>query len=316
MKRYITNMALAVLLFLLTGCENQNRLYSDLSESSANDVLAELASHDIPASRELAEEGIAIVVASADIQRAVKTLNAAGLPRKERTDLGKMFEKDGIISTPFAEKARYIYSLSQELESTLSEIDGVITARVQVVLPDRVAPGEPVQPASASVFIKHSEVLDPDIIRARVRELVVGSIPGMASQPGSDSNVRLSVVFVPAMAYQAPEPRLESFGPFMVLEENIGLWKTIFFSVVGLIMVMVIGIAGMRYRRRAASSGQAGNAPSSAAPDTPSSDNDNIADILGLHPPQGSDHAQATANHEAIEGEDDRHALREKAHQS
>ena len=100
------------------------------------------------------------------IGRAVRTLEAAGLPRVARATLGDTFRKEGVISTPLEERARYIYALSQELETTLSNIDGVIVARVHVVLPERVAPGEPVQPASASVFIKHDPRLDPDNIRA------------------------------------------------------------------------------------------------------------------------------------------------------
>ena len=86
-------------------------------------------------------------------------------PKVARATLGDTFRKEGVISTPLEERARYIYALSQELEATLSNIDGVIVARVHVVLPERVAPGEPVQPASASVFIKHDPRLEPDSIR-------------------------------------------------------------------------------------------------------------------------------------------------------
>lgn len=299
MKRYLLSIILISLLVFLTGCENRSRLYSDLSESSANDILAELASHDIKASREPSEEGVAISVASDDIQRAVNTLNAAGLPRKDRTDLGRMFEKDGIISTPFAEKARYIYSLSQELESTLTEIDGVITARVQVVLPDRVAPGEPVQPASASVFIKHSSALDPDVIRSRVRELVAGSIPGMAAQSDAENGARLSVVFVPAVAYHPEAPGTESLGPFMVSGDHAGLWKSGIFGVLFMMAIAVAGSVWWRYRRKAGapSSHHSEGAGENAVSASDVASGGSIADILGL---QG----QATNDHEGEEKHD------------
>ena len=70
----------------------------------------------------------------------------------------------------------------------------VVVARVHVVLPEKVAPGEPVQPPSAAVFIKHLSTLDPDAIGFRVKQLVARSIPGM----GAPAQDRVSVVFVPA----------------------------------------------------------------------------------------------------------------------
>ncbi len=113
--------------------------------------------------------GVSVRVASENIERSVNILDAAGLPRKARTNLGEVFQKSGVISSPMEERARYIYALSQEVESTLAQIDGVVVARVHVVLPERIAPGEPVQPASASVFIKYHDTLDPDSIEPRIR---------------------------------------------------------------------------------------------------------------------------------------------------
>ncbi|MFH7423056.1 EscJ/YscJ/HrcJ family type III secretion inner membrane ring protein, partial [Pseudomonas syringae pv. tagetis] len=74
---------------------------------------------------------------------------------------------------------RYIYALSQELEASLSQIDGVIVARVHVLLPERIAPGEPVQPASAAVFIKHYASHEPDSVRGRIKHIVAITITAL-----------------------------------------------------------------------------------------------------------------------------------------
>ncbi|QDG58562.1 type III secretion system inner membrane ring lipoprotein SctJ [Pseudomonas sp. NIBRBAC000502773] len=231
---------------LLGGCSDSVELHRQLSEQEANEVVAELADKNIRAKKIPAKDGVVITVNAVDIGRAVRTLEAVGLPRATRTTLGDTFRKEGVISTPLEERARYIYALSQELEATLSNIDGVIVARVHVVLPERVAPGEPVQPASASVFIKHDPRLDPDNIRARIRRMVASSIPGMSM--AVDNLQKLSVIFVPATIYQEQQ-RLVYFGPFLVPGDDLGFWRT---SVIVLLLsVIVLTVALLLlYKRR------------------------------------------------------------------
>ncbi|MGB3122867.1 MAG: type III secretion inner membrane ring lipoprotein SctJ [Pseudomonas sp.] len=210
------------LVLMLSGCGESVELHRQLSEQEANEVIAELADKHIRAQKVPAKEGVTVRVSAADISRAVRTLEAAGLPKVARITMGQTFRKEGVISTPLEERARYIYALSQELEATLSNIDGVIVARVHVVLPERVAPGEPVQPASASVFIKHDPRLEPDNIRARVRRMVASSIPGMST--AVDNSQKLTVVFVPATAY-TEQQRLSYFGPFLIPQSDLAFWQ-------------------------------------------------------------------------------------------
>lgn len=223
--------------FMLNACSERVELHRQLSEQEANEVLAELADKHIRASKVPAKDGVVVMVNASDIGRAVRTLDAVGLPKAARATMGETFRKEGVISTPLEERARYIYALSQELETTLSNIDGVIVARVHVVLPERVAPGEPVQPASASVFIKHDPRLDPDNIQARVRRLVASSIPGMTNT--AENPQKLTVVFVPATAYMEQQ-RLAYFGPFLVPGDDIGFWRaSVTFTLIVLVLLII-----------------------------------------------------------------------------
>ncbi|QHD04949.1 MULTISPECIES: type III secretion system inner membrane ring lipoprotein SctJ [Pseudomonas] len=245
MFRRLTTLVLLSTVLMLSGCGESVELHRNISEQEANEVIAELADKQIRAQKIPGKDGVAVRVKANDISRAVRTLDAAGLPRTARSTLGDIFRKEGVISTPLEERARYIYALSQELESTLSNIDGVIVARVHVVLPERVAPGEPVQPASASVFIKHNPRLDPDNINPRVRRMVASSIPGMAS--AIDNTTKLTVIFVPATAY-TEQQQLTHFGPFLVPVQELGFWRT---SLVAPVIVILLGgIGWLVWRRR------------------------------------------------------------------
>lgn len=246
MHRRLTALLYFSSVLMLTGCGDSVELHRNISEQEANEVIAELADKQIRAQKIPGKEGVAVRVRASDISRAVRTLDAAGLPKVARSTLGDIFRKEGVISTPLEERARYIYALSQELESTLSNIDGVIVARVHVVLPERVAPGEPVQPASASVFIKHDPRLDPDNINPRVRRMVASSIPGMAS--AIDNTTKLTVVFVPATAYKEQQ-QLTYLGPFLVPEQELGFWYSI--VIAPLVVLMLGSIAWLLWRRRA-----------------------------------------------------------------
>lgn len=215
MAKLSLKLLLLLPVFMLFGCNDQVELNHGLTENDANEVAAELGRYHIEAEKRVSKEGITLLVDAPELNRAVHILDAAGLPRPARTNLGEVFQKNGVISTPLEERARYIYALSQEVEATLSQIDGVIVARVHVVLPERVAPGEPVQPASAAVFIKYRPDLDPDVIEPRIRKMVASSLPGLTGRADKD----LAIVFVPAETYQDKPPEV-SFGPFMITPER------------------------------------------------------------------------------------------------
>lgn len=196
---------------LLMGCSKPVELQRNLAESDANEVIAELAEKHVQAQKRQDKEGVTILVDQDDMARSVRILTAAGLPRVSQTTFGEVFRKEGMISTPMEERARYLYALSQELEHTLSLIDGVIKARVHVVLPEKVAPGEPTLPSSAAVFIKHLSSLDPDIILPRVQKMVASSIPGLNVK----TQDKLAVVFVPTQAYRPVVSTQEDANPLL-----------------------------------------------------------------------------------------------------
>src|SRR5262249_12705982 len=88
-------------------------------------------------------------------------------------------EKSGIMSSPFEERVRYTYALAEELSRTLTQIDGVVTARVHIVLPEAPQIGQPLKPSSAAVFIKHQPGVDLDYFAPQIRRLVSSSVEGL-----------------------------------------------------------------------------------------------------------------------------------------
>ena len=226
-------MVMAVL--LIQGCSDQMELHRALLEQDANEVIAELADKQVSAEKKAEKLGITVLVSREDMARSVRILQAAGLPRQSQSSFGEVFKKEGVISTPMEERARYLYALSQELENTLSQIDGVIKARVHVVLPERVAPGEAITPSSAAVFIKYREWLDPDVILPRVERMVAKSIPGLTG----NEDEKLAVVFVPGQSYEVKAPMVQ-VGPFLVAESSAGLLESIL--IFSLLLIVFFGI--------------------------------------------------------------------------
>jgi type III secretion protein J len=177
-------------LVALAGCGGRVDLLSTIAERDANEVMAELLNKGIAAKKVSGKEGNASVqVPVADVARAIDVLKAAGLPRESFKGMGQVFTKDGLISSPVEERARYLYALSQELSGTLSNIDGVLFARVHLVLPERGTGIDKGMPSSAAVFIKHRAEYDIEILQPQVRRLVANSIPDLTAD-------RVTVVLV------------------------------------------------------------------------------------------------------------------------
>ncbi|MGV8664369.1 EscJ/YscJ/HrcJ family type III secretion inner membrane ring protein, partial [Pseudomonas aeruginosa] len=78
--------------------------------------------------------------------------------------------EDGLLSSPIEERARINYGKDQEISHTLPEIDGVLVARVHVVLTEeRIGLGRKSSPASASVYIKHADDVQLDAYVAQIK---------------------------------------------------------------------------------------------------------------------------------------------------
>jgi type III secretion protein J len=102
-----------------------------------------------------------------------------GLPREDFDSLGKVFKREGFVSTPLEERSRLLHALSQELSRTVSSIDGVLLARVALVLPAKHPLEDKVVPSSASVLIKVRPGLDVEALVPKIRALVVNSVEGL-----------------------------------------------------------------------------------------------------------------------------------------
>ncbi len=181
-----------LLALLLAACGGRVELVAAVPEHEANEALAALSTAGVIAEKVPGKEGlVGLRVEARQVARAVEVLNAQGLPRERFAGMGDVFRKEGLISSPLEERARYVYALSQELSGTLSRIDGVVAARVHVVLPERSPAGEETTPASAAVFIKHQAQSNMDTVQPQIRRLVTNAIPGLTSE-------RVSLVLVPS----------------------------------------------------------------------------------------------------------------------
>jgi type III secretion protein J len=118
-------------------------------------------------------------VAESRFADAVNLLQKSGLPRREHKGIGEVFKKTGMISSPSEERIRFMDALAQDLSKTISEIDGVIDARVHVVLPENDPFSRNTLPSSAAVAIRSSWDADVADIVPSVKGLVKNAIEGL-----------------------------------------------------------------------------------------------------------------------------------------
>jgi type III secretion protein J len=221
------------LLLLLAGCKVE--LYSNLNEKEANEMLAILLQTGINGDKVAGKEMTwGLHVDKGDIARAVTVLQQAGYPKDRFVNIGEIFKKEGLVSSPLEERVRFIYALSQEISETLSHIDGVLVARTQIVLPKNDPLSDNLQPSSASVFIKHRPESNLEENIPRIKKLVVNSIEGLTYE-------KVTIVLFPAEARLQPakQPGYDSvFGIDVAPHSRVRLW----FVIGGLLILGAGGI--------------------------------------------------------------------------
>lgn len=184
-----------LMLIMLAGCKTD--LYTGLSEQEANEMVTILQDAKLDVSKVTGLKGkVNLTVNEKNLGRAVAVLKKNGYPKDKFESLGDVFQKDGLLSTPLEERARYLHAISQQLSETLSNLDGVLTARVHVVLPtvDEVTK-ETTSFSSASIFIKHYDEVDLKSFIPKIKLLVNNSIPSLEYD-------RITVLLFPSAGYQ------------------------------------------------------------------------------------------------------------------
>lgn len=173
-------LVLLSLVWLLVGCGDET-LYSKLSEREANEMVALLISSGLSASKGAdKDDQYKVLIAKKSFAEAVDLLRINGFPKQTYNTLGEVFAKEGFVSSPLEERARLNFALSQEIANTISNVDGVLLARVHLAVPPKDDLSDEVAGASASVFIKHRADVDLSGSTGMIKNLVVNGIENLA----------------------------------------------------------------------------------------------------------------------------------------
>ena len=184
MKRLKTVQCIAAIsALLLAGCDQETTLHSGLAERQANLVMAALRDAGITCHKSPGEEGTwNVSVDESKFAAAVNLLEKAGLPRRAHQGIGEVFKKTGMISSPSEERIRFMDALAQDIAKTISCIDGVVDARVHVVLPENDPFSRNALPSSAAVAIRSRWDADLTDVIPSVKGLVKNAIEGLAPE--------------------------------------------------------------------------------------------------------------------------------------
>lgn len=234
-------LASLLMLLLLTGCKTE--IYKGLSENQANTMLSLLLRHGIHAEKIGAKDGYSLSVDENRIVQALEILKENSLPREDFQNLGKVFSAEGMISSATEEQARLAFAISQELADTFSRIDGVLTARVHVVLSQTDLSTGNITPPSAAVFLRHTPESQATRLIPHIRELTANAVPALMQD-------KVSVMLVPVReTVSVPMPHQEAS------QDNSRLYVL---AAVGILFALAAGGLGtaafLRRRHRQAES--------------------------------------------------------------
>jgi type III secretion protein J len=196
MKLRTLKSAALLLALALGACKTQ--LNANLTQSDANEEVALLLHSQILAAikPDPKSGSYSVMVDEARFADAVDILRAHGLPRAHYDSIPEIFKTTGLVSSPIADRARMIYAMGEEISKTIAEIDGVLTARVHIVMRDNDPLEHDVPPSSASVFVRYKQGSRVSELIPQIKMLVANGVAGLTYD-------KVSVVMVPADLPQA-----------------------------------------------------------------------------------------------------------------
>ena len=219
---------------LLVGCD-MTELYAQLDEQEGNEMLALLLQHNISSKKRPGKDNmVSLDVQSHKIPEAMELLRKNGYPKDKFSTFRDLFNADKLIATPYEDRTRYTYGLSQELADTLSRVDGVMTARVHLVLPPE--DDDEGKVASAAVFIKHNPNYDMEEHIPKIRSVVASGVENIDYEA---VNVALFPA-EPGDVVQLGEEPLRSILSIELTAQSVRDFYILFASLAGVLLLSVV----------------------------------------------------------------------------
>ncbi len=155
------------------------RLFAGVDMREAGEISQRLEAADIPF--ELRGDGSSIYVARSRVLDARMMLSAEGLPSRGSIGYEIFDEPDALGQTQFQQNINRLRALEGELARTIASLDGIASARVHLVLPERqLFARESEQPSASIVLQLRRDELSSGQVRA-IRNLVASATPGLTA---------------------------------------------------------------------------------------------------------------------------------------
>jgi type III secretion protein J len=175
------------LLLLLSTAACRERIQHGLDERQANELQTVLAERGLDA-RKVHEAGKkptwSIEVDESQAADAVRILAELGLPRPVEETGCDVFGGGGLIRSPVEEQLCRVRVLERGIEKTLQGVDGVLLARVHLMVPPPPRPGQAAASAKASAMLRTAPGQAARIrqTQEQLRALIAGGVEGLSPE--------------------------------------------------------------------------------------------------------------------------------------
>lgn len=172
--------AITFLLMQIAGAPSYATLVSGIEPAQTGKVTAALDEQGIP--YELQANGTTVAVEKASVAKARVALATAGVSAGGAAVQGfELFDEQKLGASDFQQKVTYQRALEGEIARTISNVDGVTGAQVQLVLPEDELFADSQTAATAAVMLDgSSDSLQEGAVRG-IAQLVFSSVKGLKS---------------------------------------------------------------------------------------------------------------------------------------
>ena len=173
----LTVIAGLVALTIWSRRPDMQLLYGRLSEKDAAVIISQLQTQGIP--HKVSAGGGNVYVPSDQVYRLRMELATKGIPSGDGVGF-EIFDKGQFGLSDFVQRTNYLRALQGELARTISQLEGVRSARVMIVQPENrlLLTDQNIKP-TASVFVELSTSrLESDAVNS-IRHLVANAVQGL-----------------------------------------------------------------------------------------------------------------------------------------